>query len=60
MANSSGIEVIREKYNKRTVWFFYYPAGEDKVRTNKRMAEQAIEEYGMTLQFQNEYASFYA
>lgn len=60
MANSSGIEVIREKYNKRNVWYFYYPSADDKLRTSKKMALKAIEDYKMTLQAENDYASFYA
>ena len=58
--NNSGIEVIKEKLNKRTVWFFYYPKAQDKVRTNKKMAQQAIEKYNMSLQFKNENSEFYA
>jgi len=30
--NNSGIEVIKEKLNKRTVWFFYYPKAQIKER----------------------------
>ncbi len=58
--NNSGIEIIKEKFNKRTVWFFYYPKSQDKVRTNKKMAEQAIKKYDMGLQFKNEDSEFYA